>query len=260
MKFKSTVLATAVLSALCAASLSVGAQTVRKIHGALMSCWRQARLNGWVGDLNPWRGQRLPKVPTSAGKVISDDEIAKLRTHYADLLERVWLELHFDMGARPGEICGIRWSAIDLDQLLVTVLDTKHDGGTPRTVAITPTMAAWIREWQQAQRERAMSSKGTTLDADPYLISNRQGSERPWTVNYAGQRWRALRTRSGIRSVLRLYDTRHTHNSWLAAAGIDEATRGQRVGNSPETNLRIYSHSTRDREAAAAIEARRGSS
>lgn len=231
-----------------------GPQVVRKVHGAAMSCWRQARLNGWVDDYNPWKGQRLPAVPVSAGTVITDDEVAALYVT-ADVLERCWLTLHFDTGARPGEVLGVRWSALDLDDAVVTYVDAKH-GGKPRPVGLTVSAVAAIREWQTAQRERALKG-GAGIDADPYLISNDERSSRPWTVNYASKRWRTLRTATGIRPNLRLYDTRHTHNSWLGAAGIDEATRAQRIGNSPATNLRTYSHSTRDRQAAEAIEARR---
>lgn len=231
----------------------VGPQVVRKIHGALMSCWRQATLNGWVAE-NPWRGQRLPKVTASAGLVITDEEVEALRA-VCDPMERVWLELHLATGARPGEVVGLRWSAIDLDDLVVTFIDAKHDN-EPRPVAITPELAALIRDWQQKQRERALAGGGG-FDRDPYLISNATDSGRPWLVGYAGRtRWGRIKKAAGIRPELRLYDTRHTHNSWLAAAGIDAATRAERIGNSPATNLRTYSHSTKDREAAAAIAAR----
>lgn len=243
----------------------VGPQVVRKIHGALMSCWRQAHLNGWV-DFNPWRGQRLPKVPTSAGAVISDTEVDALYA-VCDPLERVWLQLHFDTGARPGEVLGLRWSTIDLADTTVTFIDAKH-GGRERPVALTASCAAQIRAWQHTQRERAVRKAGTTLDPDPYLISSTEDSGTPWTVGYAGGfRWRHLSLRAGLGERIatghivckyRLYDTRHTHNSWLAAAGIDAPTRAGRIGNSPATNQRVYSHSTQDREAAAAIDARRG--
>lgn len=234
-----------------------GPQVVQKVHTALMSCWRQAHLNGWV-DFNPWKGQRLPKPPASAGTVITDDEVTALRAACDDI-ERVWLEVHLDTGARPGEVVGLRWSNIDLDDMVIVFIDAKHDNAE-RPVAISPTCAALIRDWQGKQRERALQAKGTTLVADPYLLSNTVDSGTPWRVNYAGGfRWSHLRERAGVRKVIRLYDTRHTHNSWLAAAGVDAVTRSERIGNSPATNLRTYSHSTKDREAAAVIEARRHS-
>jgi integrase len=233
-----------------------GPQLVRKIHTAIMSCWRQARLNGWVGDFNPWRGQALPKVPVSAGLAFTEDEVLKLRLSCEDQLERVWLEMHLDTGARPGEVLGVRWSAIDLDDSVITFIDAKHRNEL-RPVAITPALAALIRDWQVRQRARALAA-GCGLAPDPYLISNDPASSVPWTVQYAGSfRWRRLRERAGIRPGLRVYDARHTHNSWLAAAGVDAVTRAQRIGNSPATNQRTYSHSLGDRAAAAAIEARR---
>lgn len=226
-----------------------GAQYVRKTHAALMSVWRQATLNGWVTDFNPWRGQRLPKVPTSAGQPLTDDEIAALKNACMDDLERCWIHVHLATGARPGEVVALRWSDIDHDAKVVTVTDTKHDGQR-RPVAIDAKTDAIIATWQRRQRERALAD-GVTLDGDPWLISNDEHSAKPWTSSYAGSfRWHKIRDRAGIRKELTLYDLRHTHNSWLGAGGIDQATRAERIGNSPATNLKVYSHSMRDREAA----------
>lgn len=232
-----------------------GAWMVRKIHAALMSCWKFAYESGWIQD-NPWRALKMPAVSASAGLVLDDEEVARLRAACSDQMERVWIELHLDTGARPGEVTGLRWSAIDLEDHVVNFIDAKHDNAA-RPVAITPTIADLIRTWQQAQRERALAGGGG-FDADPYLISNTTDSSVPWRVPYAGSyRWSRLRARAKLRDELRLYDLRHTHNSWLAAAGIDPTTRAERIGNSPATNMRTYSHSTQDRAAAAAIEARR---
>lgn len=231
-----------------------GAWMVRKIHAALMSCWKFAHDAGWIHD-NPWRSLKMPSVSASAGLVLTDEEVEQLRAA-CDPMERIWIELHLDTGARPGEVTGLRWSAIDLDDQIVTFVDAKHDNKA-RPVAITPTCTALIRMWQQAQRERALAGGGG-FDPDPYLISNATDSSVPWRVPYAGSyRWPRLRTKAELRDELRLYDLRHTHNSWLAAAGIDAPTRAERIGNSPATNMRTYSHSTQDRAAAAAIEARR---
>ena len=225
-----------------------GAQTVRKAHAAIRSCWAEATRNGWVtGD--PWARQKLPSVPSTAGTVLDADEVAKLLA-VADELEQVWLRLHLATGARPGEVVGDRWSHIDTEAAIVTFIDAKHRD-RQRPVAIDETTVSFVTGWQTAQRRRALAA-GVPLDADPFLISSEPSSAVPWRRAYAGGfRWRQVRTRAGIRPSLRLYDLRHTHNSWLAAAGIDEATRGRRVGNSPAVNLRTYSHATRDRDAAA---------
>ena len=226
-----------------------GAQTVRKAHTAIRSCWAEARRNGWV-TADPWAGQRLPKVPASAGSVLTDDEVAALLAAVDGELEAAWVRLHLGSGARPGEVVGVRWSHIDGD--VVTFIDDKHDA-RPRPVAVDAVTLAHVATWQRLQRERAMAA-GVRLDADPWLFASDPASAIPWRRSYAGGfRWRRLRDRAGIRSTLRLYDLRHTHNSWLTAAGIDEATRGQRIGNTPAVNLRTYSHATRDRDAADVV-------
>jgi integrase len=224
---------------------------VRKVHGAIRSCWREASRSGWV-ESDPWKDQRLPPVAASAGAVLSADEVASLRHACADDLERCWLHVHLATGARPGEVVGLRWSDIDAAERTLTFRDMKH-GGRPRLVTVDETTVSLVTAWQRLQRERALAA-GATLDGDPWLFAADERSAVPWRRSYAGGfKWRSLRRRAGIRTDLRLYDLRHTHNSWLAAAGIDEATRGQRIGNTPAVNLRTYSHATRDREAADVV-------
>jgi integrase len=225
----------------------IGPQTVKKIHTALMACWRQATLNGWV-DTNPWHRQRLPKLPASAGRTLDAADVKAL-LGACDPLERVWIDVHLATGARPGEVVGLRWSNLDLDDKVIVFTDQKH-GGTERRVAILDSTVARVREWQQAQRERAIAAHGVQLDGDPYLFSNDPASSIPWRVAYAGSfRWPHLRKKAGLDKGVRLYDLRHVHNSYMAKAGIDPETRAARIGNSPATNQRVYSHPMRDRFA-----------
>ena len=235
----------------------VSASQVRKTHGALMACWREATNSGWAVN-NPWRGQRLPRLAASAGDPLSDLEVAALLAACVEPIDRCWIGIHLATGARPGEVVGLRWSAIDVDDQVVTFVDAKHDGAL-RPVAIDAPTIATIRTWQTAQRQRALAA-GCPLDADPWLLSNDEASATPWRREYAGgYRWRRIRTAAGLRPGLRLYDLRHTHNSWLSAANIDAATRAARIGNSPATNQRVYTHPMRDREAADVAGNRLGS-
>lgn len=231
-----------------------GAQLVHKCHTAILSCWREAMLNGWVTE-NPWRGQRRPKVPTSAGRALTDAEVAALRSACEPGLEALWIEIHLATGARPGEPVGLRASNIDHTALLMTFIDHKHDD-EPRTVAITEDLSRAIRAWQQVVREQAMSEGRRTI-ADPFMFAHDPEGARPWSPSYAGRfRWHRLAKRAGLDPDLRLYDLRHTHNSWLEAGGIDPTTRAARIGNSSALNQRVYSHPLRDRDAAAIAAAR----
>jgi integrase len=226
-----------------------GPQTVKKIHTALMACWRQATLNGWV-DTNPWHRQRLPKLPVSAGRTLEPEQVKRLLDCCVPGIERVWIDIHLATGARPGEVVALRWSNIDLDDRVIVMTDAKH-GGVERRVAILESTAARIRGWQQAQRERAVAAHGVQLDADPFLLSNDSASGVPWREAYAGSfRWPRLRDLAKLPAGVRLYDLRHVHNSYMDRAGIDATTRAARIGNSPATNQRVYSHPMRDRDAA----------
>lgn len=228
-----------------------GPQTVRKCYTALMSCWKQADRNGWVTS-NPWRGQRLPKVNRSAGVVARPDEVRALIDAAEPGVEACWLRIHLATGARPGEVVGLRWSSFDRSDSTLTMIDAKH-GGIDRPVALDVRTVDIVDDWQTEQARYA-EDNGFELVDDPWLITSEPDASRGWNRSYAGGfRWRSLRDRAGVRSELRLYDLRHTSNSLLAAAGVSSADRAARIGNSPATNERVYTHPTADREAAAAI-------
>lgn len=227
-----------------------GPQTVRKAHGALMACWRQAALNGWVSS-NPWRGQRLPAVPASAGQPLDDAQVARLLEACTEPIDACWIRVHLSSGARPGEVVGLRWSDIG-DDAVLRIVDAKH-GGTERFVAVDDGCLAVIRSWQNMQRQRALAA-GVALDADPWLFANDPASSTPWRRHYSSSfRWKRLWTAAKLPEGVTPNDLRHTHNTWLAAANIDETTRGRRIGNTAAVNTRVYSHPTRDREAAEVV-------
>jgi integrase len=183
---------------------------------------------------------------------LTRDEVKALIAASEPGLERCWLIIHLSTGARPGEVVGLRWSSIDLDSSTMVFIDAKHRNAE-RRVAIDLTTSAVIGGWMDEQADQSVDL-GVPLIDDPWLISPETDASRPWARGYAGGfRWRALRSRSGIRDDLRLYDLRHTNNSELSALGFDAATRGDRIGNSPAVNDGIYSHSMRDHEAAAAV-------
>jgi integrase len=228
-----------------------GPQTVRKCYTALMSCWREARLRGWLRE-NPWAEQPLPRVKTSAGALITPEEITALISAAEPGLEFCWLMIHLATGARPGEVVGLRWSHVDHTDSTLAFIDAKH-GGSERVVAVDDSVRLIVKDWQSKQ-QRTADENGIPLIDDPFLISPDVEASTPWRRAYAGGfRWRSLRERAGIRGELRLYDLRHTSNSQLGALGFDKAVRSARAGNSPATNERVYTHSTGDREAAEAI-------
>lgn len=231
-----------------------GAATVNKAHTAIMSCYRQAYRNGWVGkDDNPFAGIKLPKARRSAGKLLTRAELRKLVAVAETGQEEAWIVLHITTAARPGEVRSLRWSQVDLANAVVSFVDEKHHGAI-RHVAVDELTVDVLERWHAKQREAHAN-----LCDDPYLFSTAKDASTPWAKEYVRDRWHSIGARAGIKTKgenrTRLYDIRHTNNSEMAAAGIDDDTRSKRIGNSRELNRDVYTHLVPEADRRAASEA-----
>lgn len=225
-----------------------GAATVNKAHTAVMSCYRQAYRNGWVAkDDNPFAGIKLPKARRSAGKLLTRAELRKLVAVAETGQEEAWIVLHITTAARPGEVRTLRWSQVGLANAVVSFVDEKHHGAL-RHVAVDEFTVDVLERW------RAMQFVLPLVD-DPYLFSTAPDASVPWRKEYVRTRWHSIRERAGISTDVRLYDIRHTNNSEMAAAGIDDDTRSKRIGNSRELNRDVYTHLVPEADRRAASEA-----
>jgi integrase len=164
-------------------------------------------------------------------------------------------------GLLRGELCGLRWSDIDLDTASLTVRQTiiTVDGESTvsdvkskhslRTIDLDATTVAVLRHHRVAQLEgRMMAGPGW---ADTGLVfTNPSGTA--WhhdTVTGTVQR---MIDASGLLRIT-LHGLRHTHCTHLLAAGVDVKTVSERMGHaSTAFTLDRYGHVLAGRQAAAA--------
>lgn len=74
------------------------------------------------------------------------------------------------------------------------------------------------------------------------------------TPNHADSAWRSLRTVAGVPETVRLPDLRHTHASFLIAAGENAKVIRERLGHKRvSTTLDIYGHLMDDMQDTAAV-------
>lgn len=95
-------------------------ETIKGWLSVLNACWEWAIESGTVQD-NPWKRARktLPKSKTPRPKPFTEDEVKRIielfRTdprlkHYGD-----FVEFRLKVGARSGELAGLRWSHLSSD-------------------------------------------------------------------------------------------------------------------------------------------------
>jgi integrase len=146
-------------------------------------------------------------------------------------------------GLRRGELCGLRWAAVDLDRGLLFVERQRTTAGytivegEPKTAAGRRAVALdkhtirvlhEHRRHQVAHRDRRHAAGKVWVDSG-YVFTRKDG--QPINPNYATTRFRKLTERAGPPPV-RLHDLRHGAASLAHQAGADLKTLQDLLGHS----------------------------
>ena len=154
-------------------------------------------------------------------------------------------------GARRGELCGLRWSDIDLkarsvriDSAVISTTETgvlEQDTKThnARTVTLDPKTVAELRSHRARMQARA-SDTGCELGADGFVFSHEADGARCWRPDNVSTKWDRQRDRIGLAGV-RLHDLRHFQATMLLRAGVPVKNVSKRLGHrNAATTFNVY--------------------
>jgi integrase len=188
-----------------------------------------------------------------------------------DFLTFLWVAA--EEGGRRGEVLGLRWRDIDLEQRTMTIFQTVSTGedgvqvrpttktGIGRTIAVSAMTETHLREHRARVEERlALASGGpVAVDPDALVFSGGAGSRRtyadgrPWRPESTSRRFRKLKERAQVRNEIDLHGLRRTMITELIAVGVDPRTVMGRAGHRSEaTTMTIYAKVRPVVDAAAA--------
>jgi integrase len=238
-------------------------KTLRNVHALLSATLTRAVQEGLIAS-NPAKSVRLPKSDHHRVEmvILTQNEFTALLA----FIPEHWHPLALTMvgtGMRWGEVTALPVGACDLDAdvpVVRVVQAWKHTGksartlGPPKTskgrrsISLPPGLVVTLRplvEGRKADQLVFTSTRGTVVDHAHFY-------ERVWKpaverANVAG----ALSKRP------RLHDLRHTHATWMLAAGRPLTTVQRRLGHeSIQTTVDVYGHALPDdlRGDAVAIE------
>lgn len=238
------------------------------MHTVLRLALEQAVRWTWLGE-NPALHASPPSVPRRDPTPPAIEQASAL-LDAADELDADWatfLRTAAALGARRGEVCALRWPAVDLEAGTVTihralvlgkdgVIDREYpkNASSRRRVALDPGTVAVLATHRLRQAERALAF-GTRPDADAYLFSVEVDGSRPWHPHVVSHRFERLCRRLGVTGV-RLHDLCHYVATQLISAGVDVRTVAGRLGHAnPNVTLSTYAAwvPARDQEAAEVI-------
>lgn len=232
----------------CATRLSP--RMVQSIHAVL----RNALESAVREELIPRNVARLVQVPAPRYKVNRGLTVpqskATLKAAADQRLAALYVLALF-LGLRRGELLGLRWEHVDLDQAKLEVVETlQRVGGSlrlvppktadsARTVPLPPVCLEALKEHRKRQfTERA--------DAWPdwqdhgLVFPSRRGT--PMEPDNLRRSWAVIRRQAGLEAV-RFHDLRHTCVTLLLDLGTPPHVVREIVGHSDiEVTMTIYAH------------------
>jgi len=249
----------------------MAASTVRQIHSIISGTLTAAVRWDWLGS-NPARVAQRPKAKAPEPDPPSATEAARLIDAAfeldADWGTLVWLVM--TTGLRRGEVCALRWRAIDLDGEMIDVrrnyvlhkgVGVEKDTKTHqmRRIALDSETVALLRDHRQLVSSR-VESLGVTLTDDAYVFTGRKTPDhsKPYSPHAVSSRYRDMAERLGIDT--HIHALRHYSATELLTAGIDLRTVAGRLGHGGggATTLRVYAAwvAASDRKAAEILGSR----
>ncbi len=240
-------------------------RSVQLSVGILKSATAWAVKNGLLGR-DPLAGMDRPSAKSKSMTAWSTDEARSFIVNTAgDRLAMAWALL-LTRGLRRGELCGLRWEAIDLEagRLAITrtrvVVDGKAVDSEPKTAAgvrsvpLDDALVAMLRKHKARQAGEKLAA-GTAYEEGGYVVADELG--RPYHPDYVSGRFDTLVAELGLRRI-RLHDTRHTAASLMLSSGVPVKVVQEMLGHSsPTITLSIYAHTLPGmaQEAGAALSA-----
>lgn len=246
------------------------ASGIRSVHWILSGAFDAAVRWGWVG-VNPAKVARKPAMPTAKPGPPTAQEAAQLVDEAwargPDWGVFVWTAM--TTGARRGELCGLHWYHLELENNVVVIeraigkgengewieKDTKTH--QHRRVVVDEETAALLRE-HRALAEAQAEEFGAKLDNSGYVFSLAPDHGTFLDPSTTTHRYERMARRLGINSTL--HKLRHYSATELLNAGVNIRAVAGRLGHGGggATTLRVYAAwlAEADQRAAPALAGR----
>lgn len=227
-----------------------GAPTVRRIHSALRTALASAKRERLV-TYNAAVDVELPREHRDEVQPWTGDELAdflhSVREHRLSAL----FEVAARTGLRRGEVCGLRWSDLRLDDGVMTIrtqlveVNGRVVEGPPKTKAgqrkvdLSPHVVAVLRAHRARQAAERLALGEAYSGTDRVFVREDGVDLRP---GYVTKLFRDRAGKAGLRPI-GLHDLRHGAASLMLAAGVPLLVVSKRLGHSSlAITADLYSH------------------
>jgi integrase len=239
--------------------------TIRKILFLISGAYQTAQLWGWL-HYNPVEDVRVPAAPPPDPQPPTAEEAARIMNAawrvVGYLGPLVWLAM--TIGARRGELCGLRWKHLQARHhapgehdcvtaacewwLSIRVSRAESSAGEydkdtkthqMRRIALDMATVAILTDFRRSCDTLAKAA-GLSLVEDAYMFAASIDGSEPLKPRTVTQRYRRLVTKLGISTSIKML--RHYSATELLTGGVDLRTVAGRLGHGGggTTTLKVY--------------------
>lgn len=237
------------------------ARTALHCHRVLRHALQQA-VKWQLLTTNPADAAEAPRPTRYEMRALDASEVRRLLTEADQTPFGTLVHLAVATGLRQGEILGLRWQDVDLDNGIVRVRQTcqwlSKEGfifrqpktyRSSRPVALSPDAVERLKQHRVLQVEERLAA-GSAYQTNDLVFSN--GLGEPIHPSNLRKAWLEIVEQAQL-GHLRFHDLRHTHASLLLEQGVHPKIVSERLGHSTVgITLDVYSHVTPSLQAEAA--------
>jgi len=164
------------------------------------------------------------------------------------------------LGLRRGELLGLTWEAVDLDEGRLWVRQTlawvegrprvqqPKTRASRRVIPLPDVVISALREHRKRQDDERADAGDRWTDSGFVFTTKLGGPMSPYALT---KYWHSVRAKAGV-ATLRFHDLRHTAVSLLLALGVPPHVVREIAGHSDiKVTMMVYAHGRLDEKAAA---------
>lgn len=186
---------------------------------------------GWLED-SPMRKVTKPKESRGRVRFLSDDErirLLKFCKESSNPYLYAVVVLALSTGMRQGEIMGLTWDVVDLNQGRAILHETKN--GERRAVAITGHALELLKELSKVRR----------IDSNLIFPSKENAPQKPQKPMDLRAPWETAVKKAELQD-FKFHDLRHSAASYLAMNGASLAEIAEVLGHKTLQMVKRYAH------------------
>jgi integrase len=229
----------------------LSARTVYHHHRVLSQSLKYAVRQGYLGR-NPCELVDAPSPRKKVMRTLMPEEVESLLGMAQDSQYYPIIYTAVSSGLRQAELLGLRWRDLDVDimhsisvsQVLykrkgVCIFKEPKTEHSRRLVAMTPKLAAFLRDYKQ-ERKALWRELGKELSLDDLVFANIEGN--PLNPSVVSHNFGKIARKAGLQGV-RFHDLWHTFASLMLLRGAKSKVISEALGHaSVAFTMDTYSH------------------